>query len=95
MFKKVSNMSKEDCLREVLLWSNLISITWFLCLFSFIGLSLLALLTNSFKDPIVLLIILLPMVLFFGLLYPLDKINNIMRKEGLVNEPRRTTTSKK
>ena len=95
MFKKVSNMSKEECLKEVLLWSNIICITWFICLFSFIGISFLAILTNSFKDPIVLLIIFLPMVLFFGLLYPLDKINNIMRKEGLIDEPRRTTTSKK
>ena len=95
MFKKVSNMSKEECLKEIVLWSNIIGITWFACLFSFIGLAYLAILTNAFKDPIVLLIIFLPIGLFFGLLYPLDKINNIMRKEGLIDEPRRTTTSKK
>ena len=95
MFKKVSNMSKEECLKEALLWSNIILITWFVGLFTFIGLSFLAIITYSFRDPIVLLILFLPIILFFGLIYPLDIVNNIMRIEGLINESGRTTTSKK
>ena len=89
MFKKVSNISKEECLKEIVLWSNIIGITWFICLFSFIGLTYLLIILNLYTYPQALIIQSLPLILIFGLIYPLDIVNDIMRKEGLINEPRR------
>jgi len=95
MFKKVSNMSKGECLKEIVFWSDLITVVWVVCMFCFIFLAFGLIVLKAINEPPALILASIPLILIFGLIYPIDKINNIMRKEGLIDEPRRTTTSKK
>jgi Na+-driven multidrug efflux pump len=88
-------MTKEECLGEIVLWSNIIATTWIVCMFCFIFLSFGLIKLKALTDPPALILASIPLILIFGLIYPMDKINTILRKEGLTYESRRTTTSKK
>lgn len=86
MFKKVKDMTKEECLKEILIWEKVLMVLWFTCLASFIVIGFGSIKYNIFKEGPILVTLVIPLIIFFGLIPAVNIINDVMRKEGLIKE---------